>query len=99
MLAACVDSSLQLSISAETIHTTVRVQNMNPCPSPSPKLGKMPIRVAALAFDLFCSVLSQPMYPIVPSPLKRRQRVTASLREHHRMLSGGRDPAKARRPC
>ncbi len=25
---------------------------MNPCPSPSPKIGNMPIRVAALAFDL-----------------------------------------------
>ncbi len=25
---------------------------MNPRPSPSPKLGKMPIKVAALAFDL-----------------------------------------------
>jgi hypothetical protein len=25
---------------------------MNPCPSPSPKIGNMPIRVTALAFDL-----------------------------------------------
>ncbi len=25
---------------------------MNPCPSPSPKHGKMPVRVTALVFDL-----------------------------------------------
>ncbi len=27
-------------------------KNMNPCPSPSLKIGKMPIRIAALAFYL-----------------------------------------------
>jgi hypothetical protein len=49
-----------------------------------PNPGKMPIRVNALAFDLFvlnrCSEISQPTYPIVPSPVNiREKRVTASL--------------------
>jgi hypothetical protein len=39
--------------------TIIRVQNINPRPSLSPKHDKMPIRVTALAFDLcvlyFCS--------------------------------------------
>ncbi len=47
---------------------------MNPRPSPSPKHGKMPIRVTALSFDLCV------LYPIVPSPVKNRgKRVTASI--------------------
>jgi hypothetical protein len=52
------DSILQLSISTQNIHTAshfkllLRLQNMNPRPSPSPKHGKMPNRVTALAFDL-----------------------------------------------
>jgi hypothetical protein len=33
--------------------TFIRVQNMNPRPSPSPKHGRMPTRVTALSFD-FC---------------------------------------------
>jgi hypothetical protein len=56
MPAVCVDISLQLCISAETIHTasyaSIRVQNMNLHPSLSPKHDKMPIRVNALSFDL-----------------------------------------------
>jgi hypothetical protein len=45
MPAACVDSSLQMSISAETIHTGSHFEfpseykNTNPRPFPSPKLG------------------------------------------------------------
>ncbi len=37
---------------------------MNAHPSLSPKHGKMPIRITALAFDLCV----KPIYPIVPSP-------------------------------
>jgi hypothetical protein len=50
---------------------------MNLRPSPSSKLGKMPIRVALF---LLYPVLSQPKYPIVHFPVKiREMRVTASL--------------------
>jgi hypothetical protein len=61
---------------------------MNPRPSPSPKHGKMPIRVTALSFDLcMFSVLSQPMYHKAPSPVKTRERwVTASLRKSSQCL-------------
>ncbi len=59
MLAASVDSSLQLSISAETPYIQQAIlsfyqskKNMNPCPYPSPKHGKMPIMVTALVFYL-----------------------------------------------
>jgi hypothetical protein len=38
----------------------MRVQNVNPRPSPPHKHGKMPLRVAALAFCPLCSVLLQP---------------------------------------
>ncbi len=41
----------------------IRVQNMNPRPSLSPKYGKMPIRVTDLASDLCVLYVSQPMYP------------------------------------
>jgi hypothetical protein len=41
---------------------------MNPHPSPSPELNKMPIRVTALAFDL-CVLYCQPMYPYTYSSL------------------------------
>jgi hypothetical protein len=56
MPAAC-DSTLQLSISAETkpFYASIRVQNINSRHSPSPEHGKLPIRVAALAFD-FCAL-------------------------------------------
>jgi hypothetical protein len=67
MPAACVDSCLQLSISAETIHTVqqailslIRVQIMNPHPYLSPKHGKLPIRVTALAFDLYVPYYRSP---------------------------------------
>jgi hypothetical protein len=75
---ACVDSSLQLSISAETIHTAIHVKplsefkNMNPCPYLLPKHGKMPIRVNALGFYLCVLYYRSPRYPIVPSPVKQR---------------------------
>ncbi len=48
MPAACVESSLHLRISAETIDTASHFK----LPSSSAKNDKMPIRISALAFDL-----------------------------------------------
>ncbi len=53
---------------------------MNLRPSPLPKFDKMPMRAAALAFDLFVLYISQPIYPIITSLVKiREKKVTASL--------------------
>jgi hypothetical protein len=78
MPAACGVSSLQLSISAETVHTAshfkllLEYKTRIPRPSPSPKHGKMLMGVTALAFDL-CVLY-------YPSPLKNQEkRATASL--------------------
>ncbi len=52
-----VDSNFQVSIPAKSVcmasHVKLPVQNMNFRPSPPPNPGKMPIRVDALAFELF----------------------------------------------
>jgi hypothetical protein len=49
---------------------SIRVQNINPRPYPSPKHGKMPIRVTALAFDLCVLYYRRPLYRIVISSKK-----------------------------
>jgi hypothetical protein len=55
----------------------IRVQNMNPRPSPSPKHTN---QGHCSSLWHLCSVLSQPMHPLVPSRVKyREQRVTVSL--------------------
>ena len=57
---ACVDSSLQLSISAETIHTASHFKLLSEYktwPPSSPKHGKMPVRVTVLALtSVFCTI-------------------------------------------
>ncbi len=49
---ACSWASLLKPYIQQAMLSYYRVQNMNPRPSPSPKHGKMPIRVTALVFDL-----------------------------------------------
>ncbi len=51
--AACVDSSLELSISAKTIHTASSFTVQNMFPAPLLHLSKIPVRFAALAFDIY----------------------------------------------
>ncbi len=81
--AACVDINFQLSSPAKSVCMASRVklpvQNMNFRPSPPPNPGKMPIRVDALAFDLF--VLNYHSH-VPNSSLSSKytgKRVTASL--------------------
>jgi hypothetical protein len=88
MPAASVYSSLQLSISAEIIHTASYFKLPSghktriPAP-PSPKHGKMPIRVTALAFDLCVLYYCSPciICTVFPSPVKIwKKRVAGSLK-------------------
>jgi hypothetical protein len=69
MPAACGDSSLQLSIYAngrQAIYAFIKVQNIKPRPLPSPKLGSMPIMVAALT-SVFCTIAAHVPYSSLSS--------------------------------
>ncbi len=65
-------SSLQLSILAETIDTASHFKPL--------KHGKMRIRVTALSFDLCVLYYSSPCIPIIPSPVKHREKRVTSYK-------------------